>query len=350
MNGVCAAAQMPRQMRAGVSLGVVAGIFHRLTLVFGAILQRFCAACHSARKCRRKAHGDTRFPLCAEPERLSASRPCAVRAAELRHGARRGRAARCCASRTSTRPAAVPEYEQAIFDDLAWLGIAWEQPVRRQSEHLDDYRAALARLEAQGLALSELRKPRRDRRAGRRARARAARGRAIRTARRSIRATRRSIVARRTQAPDRSGRTPTRCGSTWRRPSHAPARSSWTEAGQGPSGETGTVPLDARGLGRCRAGAQGNADQLSPLGCGRRRAPGRDPCGARAGPVLRDRRPPPAAIAARPAGAGLSPPSPASGCRRTETLEIDAGDGAARTARAGCDARGYPADGGTFAT
>ena len=44
-----------------------------------------------------------------------------------------------------------PEYEQAIFDDLAWLGIAWEQPVRRQSEHLDDYRAALARLEAQGL-------------------------------------------------------------------------------------------------------------------------------------------------------------------------------------------------------
>ena len=44
-----------------------------------------------------------------------------------------------------------PEYEQAIYDDLAWLGIAWEQPVRRQSEHFDDYRAALARLEAQGL-------------------------------------------------------------------------------------------------------------------------------------------------------------------------------------------------------
>ena len=44
-----------------------------------------------------------------------------------------------------------PEYEQAIVDDLAWLGIAWEQPVRRQSEHLGDYRTALARLEAQGL-------------------------------------------------------------------------------------------------------------------------------------------------------------------------------------------------------
>jgi glutamyl-Q tRNA(Asp) synthetase len=44
-----------------------------------------------------------------------------------------------------------PEYERAILDDLAWLGIEWEQPVRRQSEHLNDYRAALARLEAQEL-------------------------------------------------------------------------------------------------------------------------------------------------------------------------------------------------------
>lgn len=44
-----------------------------------------------------------------------------------------------------------PEYEQAIFDDLAWLGIAWEQPVRRQSAQFDDYRAALAQLESQGL-------------------------------------------------------------------------------------------------------------------------------------------------------------------------------------------------------
>jgi glutamyl-Q tRNA(Asp) synthetase len=44
-----------------------------------------------------------------------------------------------------------PEYEQAIVEDLAWLGIAWEQPVRRQSEHLDAYRGALAELERQGL-------------------------------------------------------------------------------------------------------------------------------------------------------------------------------------------------------
>ena len=43
------------------------------------------------------------------------------------------------------------ELEAAIYEDLAWLGVTWEYPVRRQSEHLDDYRAALARLEALGL-------------------------------------------------------------------------------------------------------------------------------------------------------------------------------------------------------
>jgi glutamyl-Q tRNA(Asp) synthetase len=44
-----------------------------------------------------------------------------------------------------------PEFETAIYQDLAWLGIAWEEPVRRQSEHLADYRAALDKLFALGL-------------------------------------------------------------------------------------------------------------------------------------------------------------------------------------------------------
>ena len=44
-----------------------------------------------------------------------------------------------------------PEYEAAIFEDLAWLGLEWEEPVWRQSDHLDDYRAALERLSDQGL-------------------------------------------------------------------------------------------------------------------------------------------------------------------------------------------------------
>lgn len=42
-------------------------------------------------------------------------------------------------------------FEQAIYRDLAWLGLDWDGPVRRQSEHLDDYRGALARLDRLGL-------------------------------------------------------------------------------------------------------------------------------------------------------------------------------------------------------
>jgi glutamyl-Q tRNA(Asp) synthetase len=44
-----------------------------------------------------------------------------------------------------------PEYEAAIYEDLAWLGLSWEAPVRRQSEHFAAYRAAIERLAAQGL-------------------------------------------------------------------------------------------------------------------------------------------------------------------------------------------------------
>lgn len=44
-----------------------------------------------------------------------------------------------------------PEFAEAIEQDLAWLGLDWERPVRRQSEHLDDYQAALDRLRQRGL-------------------------------------------------------------------------------------------------------------------------------------------------------------------------------------------------------
>jgi glutamyl-Q tRNA(Asp) synthetase len=43
------------------------------------------------------------------------------------------------------------EFETAIYEDLAWLGLTWEGEVWRQSEHLDAYRRALARLQAAGL-------------------------------------------------------------------------------------------------------------------------------------------------------------------------------------------------------
>jgi glutamyl-Q tRNA(Asp) synthetase len=39
-----------------------------------------------------------------------------------------------------------PEYEAAILEDLAWLGLTWPTPVRRQSEHFTDYASALEKL------------------------------------------------------------------------------------------------------------------------------------------------------------------------------------------------------------
>jgi glutamyl-Q tRNA(Asp) synthetase len=44
-----------------------------------------------------------------------------------------------------------PEYESAIYEDLAWLGLQWEAPAQRQSDHYEDYRDALDALEAMGL-------------------------------------------------------------------------------------------------------------------------------------------------------------------------------------------------------
>ncbi|MCH8925628.1 MAG: tRNA glutamyl-Q(34) synthetase GluQRS, partial [Proteobacteria bacterium] len=44
-----------------------------------------------------------------------------------------------------------PEFEAAILEDLAWLGLDWEAPPRRQSDHMADYAGALERLDAEGL-------------------------------------------------------------------------------------------------------------------------------------------------------------------------------------------------------
>ncbi|MBV8739754.1 MAG: tRNA glutamyl-Q(34) synthetase GluQRS [Alphaproteobacteria bacterium] len=43
------------------------------------------------------------------------------------------------------------EYAAALLEDLTWLGIDWDGPVRRQSEHFDDYREALGRLAELGM-------------------------------------------------------------------------------------------------------------------------------------------------------------------------------------------------------
>jgi len=44
-----------------------------------------------------------------------------------------------------------PEFEQAIYDDLAWLRLTWEKPVRRQSDHFGDYERAFETLRKRDL-------------------------------------------------------------------------------------------------------------------------------------------------------------------------------------------------------
>ena len=240
-----------------------------------------------------------------------------------------------------------PEYEQAIYEDLAWLGIAWEQPVRRQSEHLGDYRAALTRLEAQGLLYPSF-ESRAEIAALVAERERAGAWPRDPDGAPLYPGNARSIVRSPNANAGSTRANPTRCGSTWRQPSHAPARSSWTETGHGPGGETGTVSAAPAAWGDVVLARKETPTSYHLSVAGRRRAAGRDPCGARAGPVLCDQRPSFAADVARPARTSLSPPSSAAGCRRPKAVEIDPGDGTARTPRAGRDAGRYPPDGGTF--
>jgi len=44
-----------------------------------------------------------------------------------------------------------PEFEAAIYQDLSWLGVTWQPPVRRQSEHFSEYQRAVEQLSALGL-------------------------------------------------------------------------------------------------------------------------------------------------------------------------------------------------------
>ena len=177
-----------------------------------------------------------------------------------------------------------PEFEAAIYEDLAWLGIAWEEPVRRQSEHLDAYRRALAKLEALGLVYPSFESRAEIARLVARARARRA-GRAIRTVRRSIRATRSSLAPR--SATRRMAGEPYALRLDMDAAMARTGALTWVEIGADPTAGARHRDGAAGGVGRRGARPQGDADQLSPLGRGRRRAAGRHPRGARAGPASR---------------------------------------------------------------
>ena len=80
-----------------------------------------------------------------------------------------------------------PEFEAGIFRDLKWLGLGWEEPVRRQSEHFSEYEAVLERLIAEDLVYPAFMSRTRSAPSLSRPRNVAATGRAIPTACRSIR-------------------------------------------------------------------------------------------------------------------------------------------------------------------
>ena len=140
---------------------------------------------------------EARFSIRSQPQRAASSWACLFGPAQRRFRPAVRRAPSPAHRGYRHRPAAVPEFEAAIYEDLAWLGLRWEEPVRRQSEHFDDYRAAFRTPEGEGAGLSVLLLPQGHRRGGSPAgrRRAAGPGRAIRTARRSIRAPARILPA-----------------------------------------------------------------------------------------------------------------------------------------------------------
>ena len=187
-----------------------------------------------------------------------------------------------------------PEYEAAIFEDLRWLGLAWEEPVRRQSQHLGAYAEALERLAARGLIYPSFES--------------------------------RAEIAALVAARERDGPWPRDPDGAPLYPGTAKALPPKERDRRMAAGDPYALRLDMAAalavagsatarlerdrrrpgrrnrpdsrrpgpMGRCRAGPQGYSDELPPRRGGRRCPPGHHPCGARAGPV-RGHEPAPAA-------------------------------------------------------
>ncbi len=93
-----------------------------------------------------------RVPVRSKPERPAASRPRAVSDGQLQKRRSEWGGRFLLRIEDIDLDRCRPAFEAAILRDLAWLGLSWEEPVRRQSRHFDDYRAALDVLIDAGLA------------------------------------------------------------------------------------------------------------------------------------------------------------------------------------------------------
>ena len=203
-----------------------------------------------------------------------------------------------------------PEFEVAIYRDLEWLGVEWEEPVRRQSDHFPEYGKLLDRLIAEDLVYPAF-------------------------------MSRGEIRAHIAQAED-SGRTWPRDPDgvplypgldkalgvrernrriaegepfAWRLDTEAAVVGlndplAWTEISDADPNSVRKVEARPGPMGRRRAGTPRRADELPPVRRRRRRAAGYNSCRARPRSFPGHRHPPAAAGTAGPASAGLFP-SPA---------------------------------------
>jgi glutamyl-Q tRNA(Asp) synthetase len=140
-----------------------------------------------------------------------------------------------------------PQFEAAIYEDLAWIGLRWAIPVRRQSDHWNDYRSALERLEALGLVYASFE-----------SRAQITRLVAVREARGPWPRDPDGVPLYPGEAkntPDAERRRRMQSGEPYalRLDMQAALKRAgaltWIETGRGPAGETGTIAADASAWG-----------------------------------------------------------------------------------------------------
>ncbi len=271
------------------------------------------------------------FRFAPSPERPPASRSRALGAAQCRDGARGGRALAAAhrGHRRDALPARIrggdPGGPRLARHRVGTAGAAPVGAFRRLP------RRACEAAKRRASSIRASRAAPRSRASSPSARRRR-RGRAIRTARRSIPATPRRLSADEQRGADGASE-PYALRLDMNAAVERTGALTWVETGENPEGRSRHADGAAGSVGRRRARPQGDADQLSSFGRGRRRAAGRDARGARAGSAAGDQRASRAAGAARLAGAAL-PSSPADPrCRGAQAVEVDAGDRAARTAR-----------------
>ena len=188
-----------------------------------------------------------------------------------------------------------PEFEAAIYRDLEWLGIEWEEPVRRQSEHFAEYAKLLERLIAEDLVYPAFMS-----RGEMRAHIAQAEGSGRTWPRDPDGVPLYPGLDKALGARERKRRIADGEPFAWRLDTEAAVARldeplTWTEFSDDDLSSARTVEARPRPMGRRRAGAPRRADELPSFRRRRRRAARHNPCRARPRPFPGHRHPPAAA-------------------------------------------------------